>query len=152
MVFHTFLAFLLSFSFFCTSWFHHHVSRQLAVLTFPNVSPRSILAMLRIFSATLPVFLSTKYSAFDHFHFEFALYFRVFQLPPFYSLQWFWCFPPICLDDYRTAYYSVLFHYTFTDNNLCIHHLLDSSSPHHNVIKLRLPLLWVTLCAGFFTK
>ena len=53
MVSHTFLAFLLSFSFSWTSCFHHHVSRLLAALIFPDVSPSSILAMLRIISATL---------------------------------------------------------------------------------------------------
>ena len=39
----------------------------------------------------LPVFLSTKYSAFNYFYFEFVLYFQVFQLPPFIlftGLQW----------------------------------------------------------------
>ena len=53
MVSHTFLAFLLSFSFSWTSWFHHHVSRLPAVLIFCEVSPNSIMAMLRIISATL---------------------------------------------------------------------------------------------------
>ena len=86
---------------------------------------------------SLPVFLSTKNSAFDHFHFEFALYFRVFQLSPFYSLHWFWCFPPLRPDDYRTDYYSALFRFTFTDNNFCIHHPFDPSSFHQNVIYLR---------------
>ena len=52
-VFHTFSAFLLSFSFSWTSWFHHHVSGRPAALTFPDVSPSFIPAMLRIISATL---------------------------------------------------------------------------------------------------
>ena len=30
-----------------------------------------------------------------------------------------------------------MFRYTFTNNNFCIHHLLDSSSSHHDVIYLR---------------
>ena len=51
MISHTFLAFLLSFSFSWTSWFHNHVSRQFAVLTFPDVLTSYILAMLRIISA-----------------------------------------------------------------------------------------------------
>ena len=86
---------------------------------------------------SLAVFLFIKYSAFNHFHFEFVLHFRVFQLPPFYSLHWLWCFFPLRPDNCRTDYYSVLFRYTFTNNNLYIHHLLDSSSSHHNVVHLR---------------
>ena len=53
MVSHTFFAFLVSFSFSWTSWFYHHVSRQLAVLIFPDVSPSFILAMPCIILATL---------------------------------------------------------------------------------------------------
>ena len=53
MVSHAVLAFFLSFSFSWTSWFYHHVSRLPAVLTFPDVSPSSLLAMLRIISAIL---------------------------------------------------------------------------------------------------
>ena len=45
--------FLLSFTFSWTSWFHHLVSHLPAVLIFPNASLNSILAMLRIISATL---------------------------------------------------------------------------------------------------
>ena len=46
-------SFFLSFSFSCTSWFHHHVSRLPTVLTFPDVSPSSLLAMLGIISVIL---------------------------------------------------------------------------------------------------
>ena len=48
-----FSLFFLSFSFCYTSWFHHHVSRLPAVLTFLDVSPSSFLEMLRIISTIL---------------------------------------------------------------------------------------------------
>ena len=53
MISHAFLAFFLSFSFSWTSWFHHHVSRLPAVLTFLDVLHSSLLAMLPIISAIL---------------------------------------------------------------------------------------------------
>ena len=53
MVSHSFLAFFLSFSFSWTAWFYHYVSHLSAMLTFPDISPSSLLAMLRIISAIL---------------------------------------------------------------------------------------------------